>query len=91
MPDEKGTEATRSDAPSADESLFGEAADDTEAAVADEQDANEESAQDPQGADDGDEQTGAPERPEGRRVHQGRPGHHRGAAALVGPAHRVVR
>ena len=42
MPDEVGTEATRSDAPSADDSLFGEAADDTEAAVADEQDANEE-------------------------------------------------
>ena len=61
MPDDNGTEATRSDAPSADESLFGEAADDTEAAVADEQDANEESAQDPQGADDGEEQTGAPE------------------------------
>ena len=52
MPDETGTETTRSDAPSADDSLFGEAADDTEAAVADEQDANEESAQDPQGADD---------------------------------------
>ena len=61
MPDDNGTEATRSDAPSADESLFGEAADDTEAAVADEQDANEESAQDPQGADDGEEQTGQPE------------------------------
>ena len=52
MPDEVGTEATRSDAPSADDSLFGEAADDTEAAVADEQDANE----DPQGADDAEEQ-----------------------------------
>ena len=37
MPDEVGTEAPRSDAPSADESLFGEAADDTEAAVAGEQ------------------------------------------------------
>ena len=33
MPDEVGTEATRSDAPSADDSLFGEAADDSEAAV----------------------------------------------------------
>ena len=41
MPDENGTEATRSDGPSVDESLFGEAADDTAAAVADEQDANE--------------------------------------------------
>ena len=52
MPDEVGMEATRSEAPSADESLFGEAADDTEAAIADEQDANE----DPQGADDAEEQ-----------------------------------
>ena len=58
MPDDNGMEATRSDAPSADESLFGEAADDTEAAVADEQDANEgETEQDPQGADDAEEQT----------------------------------
>ena len=43
MPDETGTEATRSDAPSTDESLFGEPADDTAAPAADEQDANEES------------------------------------------------
>ena len=61
MPDETGTEATRSDAPSADESLFGEAADDTEAAVADEEDANEEPSQDPQGADDAEEQDGQSE------------------------------
>ena len=66
MPDENGTAATRSDTPSADDSLFGGAADDTEAAVTDEQDAGEESAQDPQGAEDagdgavGDE-AGAPE------------------------------
>ncbi len=57
MPDETGTEATRSDAPSADESLFGDAADDTEAAVADEQDA----AQEAQGSDDAEEQAGQPE------------------------------
>ena len=50
MPNDNGTETTRSDAPSADESLFGEAADDTEAAEADEQDANEEVAEDPQGS-----------------------------------------
>ena len=56
MPDDNGTEATRSDAPSADESLFGEAADDTDAAVADEQDADEETAQDPQSSDDAEEQ-----------------------------------
>ena len=37
MPDETGTEATRSDAPSVDESLFGDAADDAAAAVAAEQ------------------------------------------------------
>ena len=56
MPDEVGTGATRSDAPSADDSLFGDAADDSEAAVADEQDANEESAQEAQGSDDASEQ-----------------------------------
>ncbi len=48
MPDDNGTEATRSDALSADESLFGEAADDTEAAVADEEDANEEQPASPE-------------------------------------------
>ena len=37
MPDETGTEATRSDAPSVDESLFGDAADNAAAAVAEEQ------------------------------------------------------
>ena len=42
MPDDNGTEATRSDVPSADDSLFGEVADDTEAAVAEEQDAGDE-------------------------------------------------
>ena len=61
MPDDNGTETTRSDAPSADDSLFGDAADDTEAAVADEQDADEETAQDPQGADDAEEQAGGDE------------------------------
>ena len=53
MPDDTGTEATRSDAPSADESLLGDAADDTEAAVTDGQDTE----QDPQGAHDAEEQT----------------------------------
>ena len=61
MPDETGTEATRSDAPSTDESLFGETADDTAAPAADEQDANGESALDPQGADDAEDQDGQPE------------------------------
>ena len=53
MPDETGTEARRSDAPSADESLFGDAADD---AAVEEQDANEEVAQDPQDSDDAEDQ-----------------------------------
>ena len=61
MPDDNGMETTRSDAPSADENLFGEAADDTESAVADEQDANEESTQGPQGSDGDEEQGGQPE------------------------------
>ena len=61
MPDEIGTETTRSDAPSADESLFGEAADDAPAAVADEQDANKEGEQDPQGSDDAGGEAGASE------------------------------
>ena len=56
MPDETGTEAIRSDAPSVDESLFGEAADDTEASAAEEKDANEDAEQDPQGSEDGEEQ-----------------------------------
>ena len=56
MPDEAGTQSTRSDAPSVDESLFGDAADDAEAAVAEEQDANEEAAQDPQDSDDAEDQ-----------------------------------
>ena len=58
MPDETGTEATRSDAPSADESLFGDKADDTEAAIADEQRADEGTALGPQGSDDAEEQAG---------------------------------
>ena len=61
MPDDNGMETTRSDAPSADDSLFGDAADDTEAAVADEQDANEEVAEDPQGSDDAGDEAGQPE------------------------------
>ena len=66
MPDENGTEAIRSDTPSADEGLFGDAADDT-AAVAvqkedsndagpDEQDAGKQNTQDDQGSDDTEKQ-----------------------------------
>ena len=61
MPDETGTEATRSDAPGADESLFGDAADDAANAVADEQDASEETEQEPQGSDDAGDEAGQPE------------------------------
>ncbi len=56
MPDENGTEATRSDVPSADENLFGDAADDTEAAVVEEEGSNGETEQDGQGSDDAGEQ-----------------------------------
>ena len=55
MPDETGTETTRSDAPSVDESLFGDVA------AAEEQDANEETGQDPQDADDAEEEAAQPE------------------------------
>ena len=52
MPDETGTEKTRSDAPGVDDSLFGAAADGTAAAVPDEQVSAEETEQDGQGPDD---------------------------------------
>ena len=58
MRDDTRTETTPSDAPSADESLFGDAADDAAAAVADEQHANEEPAQDRQGFEDAEEEAG---------------------------------
>ena len=62
MPDETGTETIHSDAPSADEGLFGDAAaDDTAAAVVEEQDANNEAEQGPQGSDDAEGQDGPPE------------------------------
>ena len=61
MPDDNGTEATRSDAPSVDESLFGDAADGAAQAVAEEQDANEVVEKDRQGSDDAGEQAGSPE------------------------------
>ena len=66
MPDEVGTEATRSDVPSADESLFGDAPDDRAAPVVQEEDSNDaapdepdgggETAQEEQGTGDADEQ-----------------------------------
>ena len=66
MPDEVGTEATRSDVLSTDESLFGDPADDRAAPVVQEEDSNDavsnepegggETAQDEQGTGDADEQ-----------------------------------
>ena len=61
MPDENGTEATRSDAPSNDESLFGDAADDTAAAVVEEEDSKGETEQDGQGSGDAGEQAAGDE------------------------------
>ena len=62
MPDETGTEATRSDAPSVDESLFGDAADDTAAAAAEEQDSEGQTTlADGQGSDDAEEQAAGDE------------------------------
>ena len=61
MPAETGTEASRSDAPIDDESLFGDAADDTKAAVANEQDANEEVAENSQSSDDAEEHADTPQ------------------------------
>lgn len=63
MPDETGTEATRSDAPGVDYSLFGDAADEKPAAVAEEQGSTEETEQDGQGPGDTGE-TEAEETPE---------------------------
>ena len=71
MPDEVGTEATRSDVPSTDESLFGDPADDRAAPVVREDDSNDavpdelegggETAQDEQGTGDADEQAAGEE------------------------------
>ena len=61
MPDEVGVETTRSDAPSADESPFADAADGTEAAVAGEQYTGEETAEETQGPDHAGEQAGPPD------------------------------
>ena len=57
MPKEVGKEATRSDAPSADDALFGDATDGPAAAVAEEPDADRQTAQDPQGSDNAEADT----------------------------------
>ena len=61
MPDENGTDTTRSDAPSFDDSLFGDATDDKPVVAADDQDTNEETAQDGQGSDAAGEETASPD------------------------------
>ena len=61
MPDENGTEATRSDGPSTDESLFGDAADDAAATVDQEEDSKGETTQDGQDSDDAGEQAAGDE------------------------------
>ena len=64
MPDENGTEATRPDAPKADDALFGDAADKAApapTAVVEEQAANEETAQDTQNPADAGGETDASE------------------------------
>ena len=91
MPDETGTETTRSDAPSVDESLFGDAADAKLSRLSKRKDPNKETEQDLQGSDDAGEQAGPPEDlkvvvsiKEGRAII----GVQR---TIVGPVHRVVR
>ena len=61
MLDETGSEPTRSDAPSADESLFGEEADSAPAEVADEKEVGKETTQDPEDSDDAEGETSASE------------------------------
>ena len=51
MPDENGTETTRPDAPSADESLFGDKADDRAAPVVQAEDSNDAAPDEPEGAE----------------------------------------
>ena len=68
MPDENGTEATRSDGPSVDDSLFGEAADDAAAPAVEEEDSRDETAQDPQGPEDAEDAKGEADPPEELKV-----------------------
>ena len=65
MPDENGTKAARSDAPGADGSPIGDAADDKAAAAVDEQDSDAENAPEQQAADDTGEKVEAEKTPQG--------------------------
>ena len=79
MPDEIGTEAARSDAPSADETPIGDAADDKTAAAVDEQDSDAENAPEQQAADDTGEKVGADK--EAEKAPQGSDDAEEGAAS----------
>ena len=61
MPDENGTEATRSDSPSAKESPVADTEDIAPAAVADEQEADKDAVQEPQDPDDAADEAGPSE------------------------------
>ena len=61
MPDENGIESTRSDAPGADGSPFGDAPDDTASLAAEEEESKDRAEQHNQGSDDAESQTDAPE------------------------------
>ena len=94
MLDEIVNETPLPDAPSAEEFLFGHAADNAAAEAGEEEDsqaeAEEEAEQDPQGSDGAVGAVRLAWGTEGGRVHQGKPGHHRRATHLVGPAHRIL-
>ena len=64
MPDENGTKTTRSDAPGADESLFGDSADGTADTADDEGKSSGKTAQVPEGSDIPDKATEEPEAPD---------------------------
>ena len=61
MPDEIGTETSRSDAVGADESLFGDTPDDATTAAVEGEDSKGETAQGRQSSDDAKDETGPPE------------------------------
>ena len=61
MPDEIGTETARSDTPSADDSLFGETADDAAATAVAEEESKGGNARNPQGPADAEVEAGVPE------------------------------
>ena len=73
MPDEVVTEATRSDVPSVDDSLFGDApaADDKPAPVVEEEDSTDQTEQDEQGSDDAAEQDAKTEAAEDEKAADG--------------------